>query len=203
MGTRRRRRLGLLLVGIAAIAAAAACDDQKHSLRGQAAPPLQRRPEPLWSPLGWENLRWGMGPGDAVPRLSARGGETWAPNDEERQSFGFGTELAHAGVLNVPVHGQEMKALLKFSDSRGLFGVLLTTPPSGGMTRWRCSSVFEKVQAGLKNELGPGKDGITFVNGTPRTEWLSDTMRLKLTQRLDAEGCFVQMSYVDPAFYKD
>lgn len=115
----------------------------------------------------------------------------------------MGVDLAHGAVLNAPVHGCEAKVILKFSDSRGLMGVLLVTPPDGGMTRWRCSSVFEKLRAGLKNELGPGADGVSFVSNTPRTEWLSEEMRLKLTEQLDADGCFVQMSFVDPGLYSE
>jgi hypothetical protein len=106
-------------------------------------------------------------------------------------------------VLKSSVHGHAVAAVLKFSDARGLLGVLLLTPPDGGVSRWRCSKVFESLQAALKGELGPGKDGVSFISGTPRTEWLSDKMRMKLTQELKTAGCVVQMSYVDPDIYKD
>jgi hypothetical protein len=144
-----------------------------------------------------------MGPGDAIPLVQGASGETWRTSGEDRTALGMGVDLAHAAVLKASVHGHEVRAVLKFSDKTGLLGVLLLTPADGGMTRWRCSSVFEKLQASLKNEFGPGKDGVSFASNTPRTEWLSDKMRLKLTQQLNSEGCFVQMSYVDPGIYKD
>lgn len=159
--------------------------------------------EASWSHYGWATLRWGMGPGDAIPIVKATSGETWRTTDEDRTALGMAVDLAHAAVLRDPIHGHEVTAVLKFSDKTGLLGVLLRTPVDGGLTRWRCSSVFEKLQSALKNELGPGEDGVSIFSNTPRTEWLSDTMRLKLTQQLEPAGCFVQMSYIDPRIYKD
>jgi hypothetical protein len=203
----QRSSRAILLAGIAMLVLAQACSERKRSPshHGTAEQPasLPRRAEDTWSRYGWTDLRWGMGPGDGIPRLPSAEGGTWRTSDSDREALGMGVDLAHAVVLKEPVHGHEVKVVLKFSDSHGLMGLVLVTPPDGGMTRWRCSSVFEKLQAGLKGELGPGKDGVSFASNTPRTEWLSDKMRLKLTQQLNSEGCFVQMSYVDPDLYKD
>jgi hypothetical protein len=182
------------------------CSDMRSGSQqdaGKAAPSLVHRDAALWSQQGWTDLRWGMGPADAIPRLRADGGESWRASDEDRNALGLATDLAHMAVLKSSVHGHAVAAVLKFSDARGLLGVLLLTPPDGGVSRWRCSKVFESLQAALKGELGPGKDGVSFISGTPRTEWLSDKMRMKLTQELKTAGCVVQMSYVDPDIYKD
>lgn len=183
-----------------------ACSDAKSQSpkhAGSPAPSLLHRDAASWSQQGWTNLRWGMGPADALPRLQADSGESWRTTEQDRKALGLATDLAHTAVLKVPVHEQPVRAVLKFSDTRGLVGVLLLTPPDGGVSRWRCSKVFESLQAALKGELGPGKDGVSFISDTPRTEWLSDRMRLKLTQELKSDGCVVQMSYVDPDIYKD
>lgn len=183
-----------------------ACSDAKSQSpkhAGSPAPSLLHRDAALWSQQGWTNLRWGMGPADALPLLQADSGDSWRTTEQDRNALGLATDVAHTAVLKSPIHQQQMRAVLKFSDTRGLLGVLLLTPPDGGVSRWRCSKVFESLQAALKGELGPGKDGVSFISDTPRTEWLSDRMRLKLTQELKSDGCVVQMSYVDPDIYKD
>lgn len=145
-----------------------------------------------------------MRPGDVATRLRAPDGEAWRPSQSDRDALGEATALAYSATVTEPTTRQQVAAVFKFSSKMELFGVFAVLPHNGvDLSPQGCALRYLALREALTRQYGTGKDGVSILSNTPRTEWATARLRLKLKQNVNEAGCFIHMSYLSPSFERD
>jgi hypothetical protein len=152
-------------------------------------------PPTQWSPVGWESLRWGMGPGDVRSRFKELGKPlgTWNQRSAWEQSVFFRDGFK--------VFGQDVVASLIFKKGRLSsirFSLFCSDDPSSPPVK-SCEALFSRAKSSLTKQAGeprPSKDEYSL-----KSTWVrgSDLWAELSTDRRDGPSNSVSLTFDDPA----
>jgi hypothetical protein len=156
---------------------------------GRNAPPggFPKTQPSSWGAGGWEEFRWGMGPGDVLLRAKpAPGGrflETRTPD-----------LVRHKGVLDRDLFGRSLQVEFGFANDR-LVDILITDSPLN--TQRALSDLwFKRIRRVLDEKYGAGTCGAEELS---RCAWTSGTTRIELYEFPVDKGVGTYLHYADEA----
>lgn len=193
--------------------------DDERERRSRGLPPLQlvsvadaakKTPSKVWSSFGWNDFRWGMGPGDVAALMSKKDGDFRCSSfecektDIRENSFGCHSD---GNQHSFTVLGASPALSFEFFAGE-LWEVLFMFSPDVEAGR----SMFRALEAKLVEKYGKPTyrrdvdlSSRDMVNASVEWESPALTVKLELLQPPEqywARGSSISVSYLDPVRYE-